>query len=157
MLLDPYTAFRGKVIVKEEYIELVKLINDGDWKQAELKFPFVKEYTKIYMSDKIPFNKRKITNALTKDGFLFMRYHRGTWEEDTEYLTDLNNNIWSFVTNIQNLKDITNNNAEPISSFINIILRKVVKDVIILEEWISEMDTPIKYEFNNTNFKRKLY
>lgn len=39
-----YTAFRGKVIINDEYKELVELINTGSWEEAALKFPFVKGY-----------------------------------------------------------------------------------------------------------------
>ncbi|HDR6637062.1 TPA: hypothetical protein QCV53_005447 [Bacillus cereus] len=53
-----YTAFRGKVIIKDEYKELVELINTGSWEEDALKFPFVKEYIKVNHSKDIPFTKK---------------------------------------------------------------------------------------------------
>lgn len=38
-----YTAFRGKVIIKEQYKEMVELINSGEWGIAVNKYPFLKE------------------------------------------------------------------------------------------------------------------
>ncbi|MED3126624.1 hypothetical protein [Bacillus wiedmannii] len=55
MFFEMYTAFRGKVIIKDEYKELVELINTGSWEEAALKFPFVKEYIKVNRSTDISF------------------------------------------------------------------------------------------------------
>ncbi|WP_260869893.1 hypothetical protein [Bacillus thuringiensis] len=37
MSFEMYTAFRGKVIIKDEYKELVELINIGSWKFGMVK------------------------------------------------------------------------------------------------------------------------
>ncbi len=58
MSFEMYTAFRGKVIIKDECKELVELINTGSWEEDALKFPFVKEYIKVNHSKDIPFTKK---------------------------------------------------------------------------------------------------
>jgi hypothetical protein len=39
-----YTALRGKVVIKEEYKELINLINNGQWEDAVTQYPFLKDY-----------------------------------------------------------------------------------------------------------------
>lgn len=82
---EMYTAFRGKGIIKEKYKQLVELINTGSWEEAALKFPFVKEYTKVNQSKIITFTKKQINGALAEDDFLYMRFYRGKWEEKSYY------------------------------------------------------------------------
>lgn len=42
-----YTALRGKVVIKEEYKELINLINNGQWEDAVTQYPFLKDYYAI--------------------------------------------------------------------------------------------------------------
>ncbi len=49
------TAFRGKVIIKAEYKELVELINKGNWEIAINKYPFLQDYYEVESSSQIPF------------------------------------------------------------------------------------------------------
>ncbi|PEQ95085.1 hypothetical protein CN895_29975 [Bacillus cereus] len=67
-----YTAFRDKVIIKDEYKGLVELINTGNCEEAALKFPFVKEYIKVNHSKYIPFTKKQINEAFAEDYFLYI-------------------------------------------------------------------------------------
>lgn len=57
--MEIHTSFRGKVIVRPEYRDLVKLICNGEWEKAEEQFPFIQEYTKIEMSKKSLLLNRK--------------------------------------------------------------------------------------------------
>ncbi|HFJ9436041.1 hypothetical protein [Bacillus thuringiensis] len=127
-----YTAFRGKVIIKDEYKELVELINTGSWEEAALKFPFVKEYIKVNRSKDIPFTKEQTNEALAEDDFLYMRWHVGNWEEENDYYTNLKGNEWSFIANLKNFRD-TEYNVTPILLFINLAKKtpslRSVKDV----------------------------
>ncbi|MBK4742822.1 MULTISPECIES: hypothetical protein [Bacillus] len=127
-----YTAFRDKVIIKDEYKELVELINTGSWEEAALKFPFVKEYIKVNRSKDIPFTKEQTNEALAEDDFLYMRWHVGNWEEENDYYTNLKGNEWSFIANLKNFRD-TEYNVTPISLFINLAKKtpslRSVKDV----------------------------
>ncbi|MED4456152.1 hypothetical protein [Metabacillus fastidiosus] len=136
------TAFRGKVIIKDQYKELVELINNNEWEKAEVKFPFVQEYTKVNENKKIPFSKNEIENALEEDGFLYLYFHSGTWDEDHEYFTNLDGNVWSFIADVKDYLDPEHNIA-PISSFIQIILSEVAIKIIKLEKWYPEYDLPI--------------
>lgn len=127
-----YTAFRGKVIIKDEYKELVELINTGSWEEAALKFPFVKEYIKVNRSKDIQFTKEQTNEALAEDDFLYMRWHVGNWEEENDYYANLKGNEWSFIANLKNFRD-TEYNVTPISLFINLAKKtpslRSVKDV----------------------------
>ncbi len=70
-----YTAFRGKVIIKEEHKELVELINNGDWEAAVDKYPFLKKYYDIERSTLIPFSKEAIQSRC---------YEIGSWSKAGE-------------------------------------------------------------------------
>ncbi|MFP5051002.1 MULTISPECIES: hypothetical protein [Bacillus cereus group] len=153
--MEIHTSFRGKVIVRPEYIDLVKLICNGEWEKAEEEFPFIQEYTKIEMSKKIPITEREIAHAMAEDGFLYLRDHYGTWEDEEEYHTMLDGTVWTFIANLEDYKDKNNNNALPIQSFIEIILEKIVTDVVLLEEWYGDKDSPIQYVLTNTKIKCK--
>ncbi|EJS62872.1 hypothetical protein CN425_27200 [Bacillus cereus] len=112
-----YTAFRGKVIIKDEYKGLVELTNTGSWEEAALKFPFVKEYIKVNHSKDIPFTKKQINEALAEADFLYMRWHIGNWEEENDYYTNLKDNEWSFIANLKNYRG-SEHNVAPIRLFI---------------------------------------
>ncbi|EJQ91779.1 hypothetical protein II1_05259 [Bacillus cereus MC118] len=73
MSFEMYTVFRGKAIIKDEYKEMVELINTGSWEEAALKFPFVKEYTKANQSKDIPFTKKQINEALAEDDLVLVQ------------------------------------------------------------------------------------
>jgi hypothetical protein len=151
-----YTAFRGKVIIKDEYKELVELINTGSWEEAALKFPFVKEYIKVNRSTDIPFTKEQINEALAEDDFLYMRWHVGNWEEENDYYTNLKGNEWSFIANLKNYRD-KEYNVTPISLFMNLILKEVAEHIIKLEAWyMGEADEPEEYVYVNNEFIKKL-
>ncbi|WP_242269100.1 hypothetical protein [Bacillus cereus group sp. BfR-BA-01352] len=54
MSFEMYTAFRGKVIIKDEYKELVELINTGSWE--ELNKPDLNTVqTSVFKSDDISY------------------------------------------------------------------------------------------------------
>ncbi|XAH90137.1 hypothetical protein AAG068_28960 (plasmid) [Bacillus paramycoides] len=44
MSFEMYTAFRGKVIIKDEYKELVELINTGNWEEENDYYTNLKGY-----------------------------------------------------------------------------------------------------------------
>ncbi|MBS9806600.1 hypothetical protein [Bacillus toyonensis] len=150
-----YTAFRGKVIIKDEYKGLVELINTGSWEEAALKFPFVKEYIKVKHSKDIPFTKKQINEAFAEADFLYMRWHIGNWEEENDYYTNLKDNEWSFIANLKNYRD-PEHNVAPITLFMNVILKKVAAHIIRLEVWYGEADGPEEFFFINNEFKKKL-
>lgn len=131
-----YTAFRGKVIIKDEYNGLVKLINTGSWEEAALKFPFVKEYIEVNHSKDISFTKKQLNEALAEDDFLYMRWHIGNWEEENDYYTNLKGYEWSFIANLKNYRD--------------------TEHIIKLEVWYGEADGPEEYVFINNEFIKKL-
>lgn len=99
-----YTAFRGKVIIKAEYRELVELINDGDWEAAVDKYPFLKEYYDIERSTLIPFSKEAIQNrcnevgSWSKAGELYLEADPFGWKADSTYFTNLKGLEWTFIT-----------------------------------------------------------
>ncbi|MCM3201804.1 hypothetical protein [Bacillus cereus] len=51
-----YTAFRGKVIIKDEYKELVELINTGSWEEENDYYTNLKdnEWSFIILAKKTP-------------------------------------------------------------------------------------------------------
>ncbi|MEE6185290.1 hypothetical protein V2147_27265 [Bacillus pretiosus] len=150
-----YTAFRGKVIIKDEYKELVELISTGNWEEAALKFPFVKEYIKVNQSKDIPFTKEQIDEALAEDDFLYMRWHVDNWEEENDYYTNLKGYEWSFIDNLKNYR-VKEHNVTPISLFMNVILKEEAAHIIKLEVWYGESDGPEEYIFINNEFIKKL-
>ncbi|MED1060410.1 hypothetical protein [Bacillus mycoides] len=151
-----YTAFRGKVIIKDKYKQLVELTNTGSWEEAALKFPFVKEYTKVNQSKTIPFTKKQINEALAEDDFLYMRWHVGNWEEENDYYTNLKGYEWSFIANLKNYRD-TEHNVTPITSFMNVILKEeAAAHIIKLEVWYGEAEGPEEYVFINNEFIKKV-
>ena len=89
-----YTALRGKVVIKEEFKELVNLINNGHWKEAIIKYPFLKEYYKVKGSKDVPFSKNTITVFTNPDlsssmyGELPLEADPGHWSTDRSYFTD---------------------------------------------------------------------
>ncbi|MBF7150632.1 hypothetical protein [Bacillus toyonensis] len=150
-----YTAFRGKVIIKDEYKGLVESINTGSWEEATLKLLIVKEYTKVYQSKDIPFTKKQINEALAEDDFLYMRWQPGNWEEENDYYTNLKGNERAFITNSKNYRD-TEHNVAPITSFMNVILKEVATHIIKLEVWYGEADESGENIFINNDFIKKL-
>lgn len=67
----------------------------------------------------------------------------------------LDGTVWTFIANIEDYKDKNKNNVLPIQSFIKIILEKIVTDVVLLEEWYGDKDSPIQYVLTNTKIKCK--
>lgn len=155
MSFEMYTAFRGKVIIKDEYKGLVELINTGSWEEAALKFPFVKEYIKVNHSKDIPFTKKQINEAFAEDVFLYMGSYRVNREKESKYYTNLKGNEWSFIANLKNSRD-PEHNVAPITLFMNAISKEVAAHIIRLEVWYGEADRPEEYFFINNEFKKKL-
>ncbi|HDR4349931.1 hypothetical protein SNE23_30105 (plasmid) [Bacillus sp. RA(2023)] len=157
-----YTALRGKVVIKEEFIELVNLINNGHWKEAIIKYPFLKEHYKVKGSTAVPFCKNAITIFTNPDlspsmyGELHLETDPGHWSTDRSYFTDLQGLEWSFITCLSDYPDGNELNKTPIASFINVVLTKVASHIIRLEEYYQEWDyESVGYDFDQT-YKNKI-
>ncbi len=51
LIFETYTAFRGKGIIKDEYKELVELINTGSWEEENPKF--ISDFRRIALENQI--------------------------------------------------------------------------------------------------------
>ncbi|MBK5491775.1 hypothetical protein [Bacillus sp. TH13] len=152
-----YTAFRGKVIIKKEYTELVELINNGQWEEAITKYPFLKEFYKIEGSTTIPFSKNTITVLTDPNlspsmyGELYLEVDPGCWAEDKSYFTDLQGEEWSFITCVRDYPDRRHHDKTPIATFIDVVLTKVASHIIRIEEYYQEWDyESVGYAFDKT-------
>ncbi|EJV74100.1 hypothetical protein [Bacillus cereus] len=150
--MGEFTAFRGRVIIKKEYKELVELINDGEWKKAIGMYPFLKEYYEIERSTLIPFSKDIIQKRLNEDGELDLQTDPCDWETESAYFTNLKGLEWTFITCLKDYPDEDNFNRTPISSFIDIVLTKIVSRIIRVEEYSPAWCdyTSLGYEFDKT-------
>ncbi|HFO0450181.1 hypothetical protein ACP2W5_23255 [Bacillus paranthracis] len=150
--MGDYIAFRGKVIIKEEYKELVEMINNGDWKKAMGMYPFLKEYYDIERSTLIPFSKDIIQKRLNEAGDLDLQTDPCDWETESAYFTNLDGLEWSFITCLKDYPDENNFNRTPISSFIDIVLTEIVSRIIRIEKYRSSWCdyTSVGYEFDKT-------
>ncbi|MCU7679257.1 hypothetical protein [Bacillus thuringiensis] len=147
--MGDYTAFRGKVIIKEEYKELVELINSGDWEEAVDTYSFLKEYYDIKRSTLIPFSKEDIQDMCNEEGELYLQANPLDWEVDRTYFTNLIGLEWTFITCIKNYADKNHNNKTPIQSFIDVVISEVVNEIIKIQEYYPEDGTPVEYKFEN--------
>ncbi|MFB7351077.1 hypothetical protein ACWGKR_24630 [Bacillus thuringiensis] len=153
------TAFRGKVIIKQEYKELVQLINDGNWETAIKKYPFLQEYYEVESSSLIPFTKNAIQSRLdeetwpSKKGYLYLEVDPLNWDIETEYYTDLIGLEWRFITCLINYPNKNHNNKKPIETFIDVVLSRVVTEIINIqlyeEEWLNRNFQPIEFNFKD--------
>ncbi|KAB2491125.1 hypothetical protein F8158_27885 [Bacillus cereus] len=157
--MGDYIAFRGKVIIKEEYKELVEMINNGDWNLAANKYLFLKKYLVIKRSTLIPFSKEIIqircneVNSMTKEGELDLQVNYGDWNTDSTYFTNLKGLEWTFITCLKNYADTDHNDQTPIRAFMDIVLSEVVNEIIKIEKYDPEYDVPIEYEFEKPKVK----
>lgn len=154
--MGDYTAFRGKVIIKEEYKELVCLINNGDWEEAVDKYSFLKEHYDIKRSTLIPFSKEDIQNRCNEVGELYLEADPLDWEVDNTYFTNLKGLEWTFITCVKNYADKNQNNKTPIQSFIDVVLTEVVNEIIRIQKYYPEDGMPVEYEFQNVVAKTNL-
>ncbi|PFZ33869.1 hypothetical protein COL77_30590 [Bacillus wiedmannii] len=150
--MGTFTAFRGKVIIKEEYKELVELINNGEWRKAVDIYPFLKEYYEIERSTLIPFSKDIIQKRLNLKGELDLQIDPCDWETESEYFTNLKGLEWTFITCLKNYQDRDNFNRTPIESFIDIVLTKIVSQIIRVEKYSEAWCdySSVGYEFDKT-------
>ncbi|MGD6955455.1 hypothetical protein ACQCWI_28115 [Bacillus thuringiensis] len=150
--MGTFTAFRGKVIIKEEYKELVELINNGEWRKAVDIYPCLKEYYEIERSTLIPFSKDIIQKRLNLNGELDLQVDPCDWEIESEYFTDLKGVEWTFITCLKNYEDRDNFNRTPIESFIDIVLTKIVSQIIRVEKYSEAWCdySSVGYEFDKT-------
>lgn len=150
--MGEFTAFRGKVIIKEEYKGLVELINNGDWKKAIEIYPFLKEYYEIERSTLIPFSKDIIQKRLRQKGDLDLQVDPCDWETESTYFTNLKGLEWTFITCLKDYPDRDNTNKTPIASFIDIVLTKIVSQIIRVEKYSQSWCdyTSVGYEFDRT-------
>lgn len=158
-----YTAFRGKVIIKAEYKELVELINDGDWHVAVDKYPFLKEYYDIERSTLIPLSKEVIQNrcnevgSWTKAGELDLETDPLDWNTDSTYFTNLNGLEWTFIACLKNYADKNHSNKTPIGAFIEQVLTEIVSEIINIQVYYEEWDEPVEYEFQKMKILTKFF
>ncbi|KAA0781948.1 hypothetical protein [Bacillus sp. BB56-3] len=158
-----YTAFRGKVTIKAEFKELVELINDGNWKAAVDKYPFLKEYYDIERSTLIPFSKEVIQNrcnevgSWTKAGELYLETDPLDWKTDSAYFTNLKGLEWTFITCLKNYVDKEHSNKTPIQAFIEQVLSEVVSEITKIQVYYEEWDKPVEYEFQKVKILTKFF
>lgn len=143
-----YTAFRGKVIIKEQYQELVELINSGDWIQAVNKYPFLKDHYEIERSTIIPYTIERINDQLDEDGEIYLDHDPVNWSSDSTYFTGLNGLEWTFITCLKDYPDEEHGNKSPIETFIDVVLSEITSKVISIQEAYEEWNTPIEYDFD---------
>ncbi|AMO35329.1 hypothetical protein [Lysinibacillus sphaericus] len=147
-----YTAFRGKVIIKEQYKELVELINSGEWGIAVNKYPFLKEFYEIQRSTIIPYDIERIRKQLDKDGEIYLEHDPSDWASDSTYFTGLNGLEWTFITSLKDYPDREHGNKSPIVTFIDVVLSEVTSKVITIqeayEEWIYNDIPFVEYDFD---------
>ncbi|EEM74014.1 hypothetical protein bthur0010_59440 [Bacillus thuringiensis serovar pondicheriensis BGSC 4BA1] len=84
-----------------------------------------------------------------------MRWHIGNWKEEKDYYTNLKDNEWSFIANLKNYRN-PEHNVEPITLFMNVILKGVAEHIIKLEAWYGEADEPEEYVYVNNEFIKRL-
>ncbi|MDA2549554.1 hypothetical protein PDQ03_25860 [Bacillus cereus] len=154
------TAFRGKVIIKEEYKELVELINIGEWETAIMKYPFLQDYYVVESCPLIPFPKSVIQSRLdegicsSKKGELYLEVDVFNWGMQSEYYTDLKGLEWTFITCLKNYPNKNHDNKRTIEIFIDVVLSKVVSKILKVqlydEEWLDSHAQPLEYVFQET-------
>lgn len=154
--MGDYTAFRGKVIIKKEYIGLVELINNGDWEEAVDRYSFLKEYYDIKRSTLIPFSKEDIQHRCNEVGEVYLEADPLDWEVDDTYFTNLKGLEWTFISCVKNYADKNQNNKTPIQSFIDVVISEVVDEIIKIQKYYPEDDLPVEYEFQNVVAKTNI-
>jgi hypothetical protein len=141
-----YTGLRAKIIVKEEFREMVDEINNGgDWSDYVDQFPFLINYSKqdraefiprgslAYMPDEwenVPIDsngKKDWRSATATDGF--------------ERNIDVETGYWTFQCSLKNYND-------EIQQFFEEILPFIAEEVIHLEYYYEEWARSTFYELS---------
>ena len=75
------------------------------------------------------------------------------WDRETEYYTDLIGLEWRFITCLKNYPNKNHNNKKPIETFIDVVLSRVVDEIIKIqlyeEEWLDGNFQPVEYKFKD--------
>jgi len=117
--MGTYTGLRCKVIVKENYRQLIDYItNVGDWSDI-IGIPFVEEFAKLNRSVFIPHG--------------VLEYMPDSWEESTDFSNDFNNEsgLWVFQCSLKNYDN-------EIEQFFKLVLENIVDRIIHLETFHEE-------------------
>ncbi|MEM5592822.1 hypothetical protein AAHH67_15635 [Niallia circulans] len=134
-----YTGLRFKGIVKPEYREMIKEINDGaDWNDFTEKFPFLTDYANQDRAEFIPRGS--------------LAYMPDTWEEGEfpdqmstdgfERSINLETGYWTFQCSLKNYN-------QEIEQFINEVLPKIIDSAEHIEYFYEEWARSIFYELKD--------
>lgn len=131
-----YTSLRGVVEVKQEYIDLARILSNRDYesnqKTVDSKYPFVKEYFKTDRSESIPSNKELQWPFEDEQNFFKPR---------------VENRLFYFSADLKNDLDKTTR-LTPIQSFFKNILENIADRILLLETNYEEHWTVYQYNFS---------
>lgn len=134
-----YTGLRFKGIVKPEYREMIKEINDGaDWSDFAEKFPFLTNYASLDRAEFIPrgslaympdsWEEGKFPNQEATDGF--------------ERNIDLKTGYWTFQCSLKNYN-------QEIQQFFSEVLLEIIDSVDHIEYYYEEWARSKFYELKD--------
>ena len=118
-----YTTFRCICLVKKEYIEYIKEISDGNayWKDYIKQMPFVKNFSKLYRADFIPYSSM---SAYNED-----KFYKESFSEINKW------GMWNFCCDLKNY-------GSEIETFIYEVLPNLCEQINLCAYWYEEDDYP---------------
>jgi hypothetical protein len=130
-----YTGLRCKVVIKPEYRDEIKRMDELDYEWSESNIDFLKEYSTYSRATFIP------CGALS--------YMPDEWEESTDFNRnfDFETGVWTFQCSLKNYDNT-------IEHFLHFILTKLISEIIHLEKYYETSDYGILYELQEGNIFR---
>ena len=136
-----YTGLRCKVIIKPEFREEMKHMDEiqYEWKNSNLDF--LREYSKDCRATFVPCGGLAyMPNSW--EGPPYSKYGIGTATDGFERKFDLETGLWTFQCSLKNYEDT-------IENFMENVLTRIVEKVIHLEYYYEEWDSSIMYDIVN--------
>jgi hypothetical protein len=133
-----YTGLRVKVIVKEEYRQMIKEINEGaKWSDFSTQYPFLLDYAKQSRAEFIP-----------RGSLSYMPNHWETGEFPNHKATDgfernidMRSGLWTFQCSLKNYEG-------EIEQFLSEVLPHIISEAKHIEYRYEEDDESTMYEFS---------
>lgn len=134
-----YTGLRVKVIVKDEYREMINAINNGaNWSDFSEQYSFLANYAKQGRAEFIPCG---VLCYMPKE-WEIGKYPNTTATDGFETSIDMQSGLWTFQCSLKNYND-------EIEQFFAEVLPNIINKSIHIEYRYEEMDESEMYEFEN--------
>lgn len=136
-----YTGLRVKVVVKEEYRDMIQKINNGaEWDEFTNEFPFLSNYSKLDRAEFIPCGGL----FYMPDNWIIGEYPNEKATDGFERNIDMETGYWSFQCSLKNYND-------EIEQFFEEVLSNIIESSEHIEYRYEEWNKSIMYEYKDGN------